>query len=289
MKGNFDKALRLVLRHEGGFVNHPDDPGGATNKGVTQNVYNGWRDRHSLPRQSVRLISDLEVSQIYRRQYWDAVRCDELPAGVDYLVFDAAVNSGPSRSVRWLQSALTATGVPTKVDGVLGEATLLACRRHNDHTDLIERACRIRMGFLKSLRHWPVFGRGWAARVTDVHKVATAWAESAPQQELGPPVPTPRTRTEDVARPSENMAASADAATAAGTVGTAISGTATQLEPIAQGNSTILMIFIGLTLLGVALTVGGVAMRWVYNQKKQRAAAAFDSVAEADFREIAHG
>ena len=115
----YNEALKRVLVHEGGYVNDPRDPGGATMKGVTQRTYDGYRKRLGLPSRPVSQITSAEVGEIYRRQYWAAVRGDELPAGIDYVLFDGAVNSGPVQSIKWLQRAL---GV--SVDGVLGEATV---------------------------------------------------------------------------------------------------------------------------------------------------------------------
>src|SRR5690554_3243462 len=104
----FEPALALVLAHEGGYVDHPDDPGGATNKGITQRVYDAWRTSRGRHPRSVAAIRDEEVRAIYREQYWDAVRGDDLPAGIDYCTFDAAVNSGPAQAARWLQRAVGA-------------------------------------------------------------------------------------------------------------------------------------------------------------------------------------
>ncbi len=118
---SFDEALKRVLVHEGGYADHPADPGGATMRGVTQRVYDGWRRRRGVPVRSVRLIEPGEVEAIYRLQYWDAVRADDLPAGLDYGVFDAAVHSGPGQAAKWLQRALGVTA-----DGQVGEATLAA-------------------------------------------------------------------------------------------------------------------------------------------------------------------
>lgn len=159
MRESLEVALAWVLAHEGGFVNHPKDPGGATNKGVTQRVYDGYRARRGLAPRSVRGISAEEVAEIYRAQYWQAVRADELPAGLDYAVFDYAVNSGPRRAAMDLQREL---GV--KVDGVIGQVTLAACARV-DVFELIVRLCERRMRFLRALKHWPTFGRGWTRRV----------------------------------------------------------------------------------------------------------------------------
>jgi lysozyme family protein len=159
MNQNFPTALGWVLIHEGGFVDHPRDPGGPTNQGVTQRVYDGWRRKSGLDTRSVRLIETREVEAIYERDYWDAARCDDLPPGLDYAVFDFAVNSGVSRAVRTLQRLV---GVDD--DGVIGSITLGAVARQ-DARRLIEALCADRMVFLRRLAGWPTFGRGWTKRV----------------------------------------------------------------------------------------------------------------------------
>lgn len=170
MRENLETALKHVLVHEGGFVNHPKDPGGATNRGVTQRVYDAYRDRQGQSRRSVRAITAEEVADIYKRQYWDAIRGDDLPSGLDYAVFDYAVNSGPRRAAQDLQREL---GVA--VDGLIGNVTLAGVAKA-DVYDLIDRLCARRMRFLKGLKHWPTFGKGWTRRVTDVAEIAMAMA-----------------------------------------------------------------------------------------------------------------
>lgn len=173
MRENLETALGRVLSHEGGYVNHPKDPGGATNRGVTQRVYDAYRKRHGEAPRSVRAITPDEVADIYKRQYWDAVKADDLPSGLDYAVFDYAVNSGPSRAMKDLQRELGFTG--KDVDGFNGNRTLAAAKAA-DVFDLIERLCARRMRFLKSLRHWPTFGKGWTNRVNEVIEGAVAMA-----------------------------------------------------------------------------------------------------------------
>lgn len=162
MRENLEHALKWVLAHEGGYVNHPKDPGGATNMGVTQRTYNAYRARRGLPAQSVRGIASDEVAEIYKTQYWDAVRADDLPAGLDYAVFDYAVNSGPSRAMKDLQREVGAAP-----DGINGMRTMEGVNAA-DTFDLIERLCNRRMRFLRSLKHWPTFGKGWTRRVMGV-------------------------------------------------------------------------------------------------------------------------
>lgn len=158
----FAICLPLVLKHEGGFVDHAKDPGGATNKGITQKTYDSWRDRKGQFRRSVRQIDNDEVAAIYRRDYWDAIKGDELPAGIDYCVFDFAVNSGIDRAARYLQAA-----VGTPEDGKIGPATIAAAKARNAG-GVIATICGTRMNFLRGLNHWPTFGKGWTTRVNDV-------------------------------------------------------------------------------------------------------------------------
>lgn len=167
------QSMQLVLAHEGGYSNHPKDPGGATFKGVTQRTYDAYRKNKGLPVRSVKLITKAELDEIYDRQYWDVVKGDKLPAGIDYAVFDYAVNSGPSRAVKDLQRALNDNanyyGISGKigVDGIMGQLTIAGCEAAAtvDECELIERYCERRMLFLKSLKTWKTFGKGWKRRV----------------------------------------------------------------------------------------------------------------------------
>lgn len=160
---NFRPSLALVLAHEGGYVNHPRDPGGPTNQGVTQRVYDAYRDYHRQRRQSVKAVLSSEVSDIYNKNYWKLVRGDSLPVGLDYCVFDFAVNSGVSRAVRYLQRAI---GVVD--DGVLGMISMAAldklCKQDGCET-LIAQYCANRLAFLRNLGTFPTFGKGWTRRV----------------------------------------------------------------------------------------------------------------------------
>lgn len=165
---NFPNALARTLKHEGGWVHNLLDPGGETNFGVTQRVYDGFRAKAKLQQQSVKNITQEEVAAIYRFQYWNAVHGDELPTGVDFAVFDAGVMSGPKRAIKWLQSALN---VPA--DGVLGLVTLGQLPAV-PATSLVERVCFARLAFCKSLPIWGTFGKGWEKRIRKVQIEATA-------------------------------------------------------------------------------------------------------------------
>lgn len=162
MDTNFKAALRLTLAHEGGYVNHPSDPGGETNKGVTKAVYDTYRKRKGLMIRSVKNISQTEIEDIYRGQYWDLAGCDQLGLGIDYAVFDYAVNSGVSRAVKELQRVLG-----TAVDGIMGQQTLQAARARCqvNPEDFIKAYCDRRLRFVKSLKTWKTFGKGWQRRI----------------------------------------------------------------------------------------------------------------------------
>lgn len=191
MKDNFARCLPEILRHEGGWADHPKDPGGATMKGITIGTYRQWKGR-AVTKAELRAISDAEVAAIYRRNYWDKVRGDDLPAGLDLVAFDAAVNSGPSRGARWLQTAL---GVAA--DGKIGPKTIAAARA-TDAATAINRALDIRLSFLKGLKTWPTFGKGWSSRIAGVRKVALSHVSKTAKTEHEPPVMSKKAPVSDI-------------------------------------------------------------------------------------------
>ncbi|MFP1634073.1 glycoside hydrolase family 108 protein [Zhengella sp. ZM62] len=164
---NFARALPLVLKHEGGYVDHPNDPGGATNKGVTLATFRRYVKADGT-KADLRAITDKQVATVYYRHYWSAVNAQALPAGLDYAVFDFAVNSGPSRAAQFLQRVLGVT-----VDGRVGPKTIEAAEKA-DARATIKALCEMRLAWLKRLKHWPTFGRGWTRRVNDVERDALA-------------------------------------------------------------------------------------------------------------------
>lgn len=177
---SFDRALSLVLKWEGGYVDHPRDPGGATNLGITIGTLSKWLGR-TATKANVQALTVATVAPIYRRWYWDACRCDSLPAGVDYAVFDFAVNSGMGRAIMALQRA---AGVAD--DGKFGPITLKAVQ-NADPKALIRRICTDRLSFLTRLSTWPVFGKGWMNRVQGVEREALKMADAAPAKILVAP------------------------------------------------------------------------------------------------------
>lgn len=167
----FGRCLTEVLRHEGGYVDHPDDPGGATNMGVTRKTLARWRKVTpwtALPKAAVETLTRDEAALIYRANYWNRVHAGSMPAGVDLALFDFAVNSGPDRAVRMLQGAL---GVAA--DGEVGPVTLAAVGSA-DLRQLINTLCDRRLSFLQRLTSFSIFGRGWTSRVTEIRAAALA-------------------------------------------------------------------------------------------------------------------
>lgn len=169
---SFERALSLVLKHEGGYVNHPKDKGGATNKGITQSTYDAWRFRRAESIQSVANISDMEVAAIYKAFYWDKARCWELPEKLDIAHFDAAVNHGCTRAIKLLQKAVGAND-----DGVFGNDTRTAVSAMI--TDIgveaiISNYLDRRLDFYDDIvQHDPsqiVFLKGWTNRVNSLRE-----------------------------------------------------------------------------------------------------------------------
>lgn len=166
---NFEAAQARVLREEGGYSNHPADPGGATMRGVTHRVYTAWRRAHGLPPQNVSMIKKSEIDAIYRENYWQPLRCDALPSGVDYCVFDYGVNSGVGRAGKVLRRVLALA------DDAVFSAVQDKLRRA-DAERVIQTICDERLRFLQRLSTWPTFGRGWGARVYRVRAAALLMA-----------------------------------------------------------------------------------------------------------------
>lgn len=167
MKDNFESALKAMLHHEGGFVNHPADPGGMTNLGVTKRVWEEWVG-HAVDEKTMRALTPEMVGPMYKAKYWDKIKGDDLPSGVDYAVFDAAVNSGPGRAAKWLQGC-----VGVEQDGGIGPKTLAAVAKH-DPAVLVEDYAKRRLSFLMDLPHWGTFGKGWGRRVAEVQNTASS-------------------------------------------------------------------------------------------------------------------
>ena len=161
MKENWPEALAIILKHEGGFVNHPADPGGMTNLGVTKSVWENWTKKPATEADMRSLTPEL-VAPLYKHNYWDAVRGDDLPGGVDLCVFDCAVNAGVGRAAKFLQRV-----VGTAQDGQIGPGTLAAVAKMQPET-IIAEFCHQREAFYRSLDTFATFGKGWMRRLDEV-------------------------------------------------------------------------------------------------------------------------
>jgi lysozyme family protein len=158
---NWDNAFKMMLASEGGYVNHPSDPGGMTYLGVTKRVWEEWVGRESNEKEMRSLTPEM-VEPLYKRKFWDAVRGDELPAGISYLIFDFAVNAGVGRSIKTLQSAVGVTP-----DGGFGPMTMAAVQAV-DPVELVEKFSQAKEDFYRSLNTFETFGKGWLNRVAAV-------------------------------------------------------------------------------------------------------------------------
>ena len=173
MKSTWALAFEHLLESEGGFTDDPLDNGnklpdgrlGCTNLGITQAVWEQHVKRQ-VTHEEMKALTPDDVNPLYKKQYWDSVRGDDLPLGIDYLVFDMAVNSGPGRAVMTLQKCVGA-----KPDGVIGPATLSAVSNAN-LDKLIDDYTAARLEFMKSLPSWGRFGVGWERRVKEVAELS---------------------------------------------------------------------------------------------------------------------
>jgi lysozyme family protein len=169
MKENWDKSFAMVIKSEGGFVNHPKDPGGMTNLGVTRTNWQAYLNR-DVTEAEMRALTPDTVKPFYKAMYWDKIRGDELPSGVDYAAYDLAVNSGTGKAAKFLQEIAGVTA-----DGVIGPKSLEAIKAC-DPEQTVEDLCDMRMDFLKRLSTFDTFGKGWTIRVNDVMVKATEMA-----------------------------------------------------------------------------------------------------------------
>ena len=276
MRDTYDSTLRRILVWEGGYADHPRDPGGATMKGVTQRVYDGWRSRNGMAPRPVRQIEAGEVQAIYRALYADKIAYDALPVGVDAVMLDAAVHSGPAQAAKWLQRALGVT-----VDGNIGPATVAAAIAARPR-DVVRGVMTRRRAFLRALKTFDTFGKGWMRRVDDIEAFAMSLISGAARPADPLPQPTGRATMADAApRPSKKIG---DAASGAGfATGAAAGGLAEAkdaLKPLAGDGGWIDIAIAGLALAGVALVIGGLWWRWRQRRKAEQQADALDLPAQ---------
>ena len=170
MSNKFSEALEVILHHEGGYVNHPKDPGGETNLGVTKRVYEDFGGEKEM-----KDLTKEDVEPIYKKNYWDRVKGDDLPEGLDLCIFDFAVNAGPGRAAKFIQRL-----VKTTVDGGIGPNTLKCINDHVEHygvSTAIDQYQSERQNYYESLSNFETFGRGWTRRVDEVTEEAKKWIQ----------------------------------------------------------------------------------------------------------------
>lgn len=166
MKHNLERSIQEVLKHEGGFVDHSADPGGATIYGITLRTYQKYKRNPYLTVEDLKNISMDEVYDIYKLGYWDKVKAYELPDGVDFVVFDMAINAGPGRAAKLLQGVL---GVD--IDGIIGHQTIKAAEQDSPE-GTIKAYTNAREDYYRSLPHFSTFGKGWLRRTHESEQIA---------------------------------------------------------------------------------------------------------------------
>jgi lysozyme family protein len=272
MRENFAKALAVELTFEGGDDDDPIDPGGRTRNGITQRVYTAWLRSQGRPNQDVFKMTPTERDAIYRKNYFDKVQFDDLPPGVDLVIVDGAINSGVTQSIKWVQRALGLTA-----DGVLGVVTMQRIQDHPDHDLLIRGILQRREAFLRALKTFYHFGKGWMSRVNQLLKKGQAWAMGS----VGPEVswvPNGNKKANLVDAKTPPLKAIGDYTASGGMVTTGLSTVQSYLEPLSS-NPLVGQIITGLVVAGVVLAVVGFAYRTWAARKESALADVLDLVA----------
>lgn len=225
MKGNFSACHAITAKWEGGWSDHAADPGGATKYGITIHTLSKWRGR-SVSKEEVRNLTRPEAERIYKAWFWDEVKGDELPSGLDLVTYDAGVNSGPARGAKWTQGAL---GVAA--DGRIGPATLKAARTANARL-AVQHATDARLKFVMGLSTWKTFGKGWGNRIGDIRARALVMAGASRDAIV-----------HDAGRLQKQGDADAGHARTTGTGGAAAGGSGVAVDQVAGLDWTVLAAF----------------------------------------------
>jgi lysozyme family protein len=230
VKQDFDKAMKIELVFEGGKCDDKLDPGGRTNQGIIQREFSAFLRAKGEEARDVYTMTDAERDEIYRKQYADRIKFDDLPPGVDIVILDGAINSGVGQSIKWAQRSLGLTA-----DGVMGVVTMEAIQNYGDHDVLIAAICARRMLFLKGLKTFYHFGDGWTKRVNKLKSVGQAWAMGS----VGPTViyiPDGHRKAKINQAKAAPSRGPADAVASGGTVTTTLSTIQSTLAPM-QGSA----------------------------------------------------
>lgn len=261
---SYHDAMKYELQFEGGKDDDPVDPGGRTNQGVIQREFSAWLKKNGKPNRDVFTMTNEERDTIYFENYGQKIKFDELPPGIDIVMLDGAINSGPSQAIKWLQRALDLSA-----DGVLGNNTMQALLDYPDDDTLIAKILDRRMAFLRALKTFWHFGKGWTSRVTQLKKIGQAWASGS----VGPAVvweSNMNKKASIVDKQSLVSTAPADATTSGGVISTGLATAQSTLAPL-QGASPMLdHVITGLIVLGIVAAGAGAAWAW-YARKKNAA------------------
>lgn len=301
MRKNYPKAYKIMRGYEGGNVDDPRDNGGRTSRGVTQRVYTAYRAKMGKPAQDVYKASDAEVAEIFKKQYWDVCKCDELPGGIDLIAFNAAINSGPKRSYKLMQASLNrVANARLAVDGTPGMITVQAALNAPDHDAVVLEFGRKYQAFYRSLKDWPHYGKGWTRRNKNVTKIGNAWATGsypgpapvAAMSFVGSTGPqdtntmSMKARDEDISREpiGTGGSASISAGSIAGNGGIeqfqqTVVETSSTLEPLSYYIDWVQYGLIGLTIVGVVLTAYAAWRQYKYRRINE----SIESAAIPDF------
>jgi lysozyme family protein len=262
---SYDEALRRVLAHEGGYTNHPSDPGGPTNFGITIHDFRKYVKSNATA-EDVRRMDLATAKDIYRAKYWNVLRCDDLPAGLDYAMFDYGVNSGTARAPKVLHRLL-GMGEGTRMT----DATMAAVKRH-DPAALVTRLCDERLAFLKSLKTWPVFGKGWGRRVAEVRAASLAMARGE------------KRAVDSSAAAGKGAVPLNTTSRKAGTAAVIVAGGSSAIAAQQAGSHMSTYIFVTLATLVLA-ALGWFGWRWL--QQRQQTATVNDGVDQTGQRSFA--
>lgn len=260
---NFQACLRFTLKYEGGYVDHPDDPGGATNLGITIGVLQSWRG-NPVTKADVRALTKVEAGNIYKARYWNKVDGNRLPPGLDLAMFDYAVNSGPSRAAKALQRI---AGVAA--DGIIGDDTLLAVHARNSK-DVIAALCDERLRFVKSLTTWRTFGKGWSARISAVRAAALRMASGDETGDVSAEPAPAKARTQDTSAVRDPVNAAAAAGGVASSLPAAVE-TIKQAQEAAEAGKGLWDVAVSVGPWVLMALMGATFAIYIIRQRKRKA------------------
>lgn len=262
MSNNLKDVIKLVFGSEGGYVNHPKDPGGATKFGITASTLGAWRHlgRSATP-DEVKALNLNEASDILSAQYARPLWYDKLPAGLDYALFDYGVNSGPTQAVKTLQRIL---GVD--VDGLMGVKTFDVIKNYPDLSELINKLQDARLKFLKGLKTWSTFKNGWSNRVAHVRVGALSMVvvEGSVVEPVAIPDVVAAPEGQESADPADIKFTSSKTGPAAvttiiGTASAGIGATKEAIQAVVGVSDVFNYVLIGLGVAGTVAAVAGIA------------------------------